>query len=180
MKDGDGGDDDECGSVGRMRIGRGIRSTRRKPTAVPLCPPQTPNDDLGSNPGRRGGKPSTNRLSYCTAIRYFKSRVLFELAIFRIQTGRLMLVFLNCQMNKLGIRCSDYICCPSELLNSGSPDGGWFGFTRFLEDNLAGRRRQAASLFRSVTHCNNNLQIFRSSLIRLLLLKIQIVHVMAS
>jgi hypothetical protein len=33
-------DDDECGAVGRMRIGRGNRSTRRKPAAVPLRPPQ--------------------------------------------------------------------------------------------------------------------------------------------
>jgi hypothetical protein len=31
-------DDDECGTVGGMRIGRG--STRTKPAPVPLCPPQ--------------------------------------------------------------------------------------------------------------------------------------------
>jgi hypothetical protein len=37
-------DDDECGAVSRMRIGRGIRSTRRKPVPVPLCPPQIPHD----------------------------------------------------------------------------------------------------------------------------------------
>jgi hypothetical protein len=36
--------DDECGAVGGMRIGRGNRSTRRKPTLVPLCPPQMPHD----------------------------------------------------------------------------------------------------------------------------------------
>jgi hypothetical protein len=35
-------DDDECGAVGGMRIGRGNRSTRRKPAPVPLCPPQIP------------------------------------------------------------------------------------------------------------------------------------------
>jgi hypothetical protein len=34
--------DDECGAVGGMRIGRGNRSTRRKPAPVPLCPPQIP------------------------------------------------------------------------------------------------------------------------------------------
>jgi hypothetical protein len=34
--------DDECGAVGGMRIGRGKRSTRIKPTPVPLCPPQIP------------------------------------------------------------------------------------------------------------------------------------------
>jgi hypothetical protein len=37
-------DDDECGVVGGMRIGRGNRSTRRKPAPVPLCSPQIPHD----------------------------------------------------------------------------------------------------------------------------------------
>jgi hypothetical protein len=39
----DDDDDDECGPVGGM-IGRGNRSTRRKPVPVPLCPPQMPHD----------------------------------------------------------------------------------------------------------------------------------------
>jgi hypothetical protein len=60
-------DDGDCGAVGGMRIGRGNRSTGRKPAPVPLCPPQIPHD-LGSNPGRRGGKLATNRLSYGTAV----------------------------------------------------------------------------------------------------------------
>jgi hypothetical protein len=33
-------DGDDYGAVGGMRIGRGNRSTRRKPAPVPLCPPQ--------------------------------------------------------------------------------------------------------------------------------------------
>jgi hypothetical protein len=37
-------DDDECGAVGGIRIGRGDRSTRRKPAPVLLCPPQIPHD----------------------------------------------------------------------------------------------------------------------------------------
>jgi hypothetical protein len=36
--------DDACGAVGGMRIGRGKRSTRRKPAPVPLCLPQIPHD----------------------------------------------------------------------------------------------------------------------------------------
>jgi hypothetical protein len=32
--------DDDYGAVGGMRIGRGNRSTRRKPVPVPRCPPQ--------------------------------------------------------------------------------------------------------------------------------------------
>jgi hypothetical protein len=37
-------DDDECGAVGGIRIGRGNRNTRREPAPVPLCPPQIPHD----------------------------------------------------------------------------------------------------------------------------------------
>jgi hypothetical protein len=33
---------DECGTFGGMRIGRGSRSTWRKPALVPLCPSQNP------------------------------------------------------------------------------------------------------------------------------------------
>jgi hypothetical protein len=57
---------DDFGAVGGMKIGRGHWSTRRKPAPVPLCPPQIPLD-LGSNPGRCGGRPATNPLSYGTA-----------------------------------------------------------------------------------------------------------------
>jgi hypothetical protein len=57
---------DESGAVGRMRFGKGNRSTGRIPASAPLCPIQTPHD-LGSNPGRRGGKLPTNRLSYGVA-----------------------------------------------------------------------------------------------------------------
>jgi hypothetical protein len=37
-------DNEECGAIGEMRIGRGIWSTRRKPAPMPLCPPQIPHD----------------------------------------------------------------------------------------------------------------------------------------
>jgi hypothetical protein len=36
------GDDD--GEIGGMKVGRGNRSTRRKPAPAPLCPPQIPLD----------------------------------------------------------------------------------------------------------------------------------------
>jgi hypothetical protein len=36
--------DDDYGAAGGMRIGKGNRSTRRKPAPVPLCPPQIPHD----------------------------------------------------------------------------------------------------------------------------------------
>jgi hypothetical protein len=37
-------DEGDCGAIGGMKIGRGNRSTRRKPAPVPLCPPQIPHD----------------------------------------------------------------------------------------------------------------------------------------
>jgi hypothetical protein len=40
-----------------MKIGRGIRSTRRKPAPAPLCPPQIPLD-------QNRDRTRTNRLSY--------------------------------------------------------------------------------------------------------------------
>jgi hypothetical protein len=55
------------GESGGM-IGKGNRSTRRKPAPIPLCPPQTPHACLDANSGRRGRKPATNRLSYGTAL----------------------------------------------------------------------------------------------------------------
>jgi hypothetical protein len=30
----------DCGAIGGMKIGKGNRSTRRKPALAPLCPPQ--------------------------------------------------------------------------------------------------------------------------------------------
>jgi hypothetical protein len=55
---------DYDGEICGMMIGRGNRSTRRKPAPVPLCPPQIPHACPDANPGRRGGNPGTNRLSY--------------------------------------------------------------------------------------------------------------------
>jgi hypothetical protein len=49
-----------------LGIGRGNRSARKKPAQVSLRLPQIP-PDLGLKPGRRGGKPATNRLSYGAA-----------------------------------------------------------------------------------------------------------------
>jgi hypothetical protein len=53
------------GAIGGMKIGRGNRSTRMKPTPAPLCPPQNTTWQTRSRtPDRSGGKPATNRLSY--------------------------------------------------------------------------------------------------------------------
>jgi hypothetical protein len=36
--------DGDHGAIGGMKIGRGIRSTWRKPSPMPVCPPQIPHD----------------------------------------------------------------------------------------------------------------------------------------
>jgi hypothetical protein len=45
------GDYYDGGEIGGMMVGRGNRSTRRKPALVPLCPPQTPHALPGREPG---------------------------------------------------------------------------------------------------------------------------------
>jgi hypothetical protein len=51
------GDYDD-GEIGAMMISRGNRSPRRKPAPVPLCPPQTPHDLTGREPGPPRGEAS--------------------------------------------------------------------------------------------------------------------------
>jgi hypothetical protein len=70
-------DDGEIGGI----IGRGNRSTRRKPTPAPLCPLQTPTCCPDANPGRHGGKPATNRLSYGTAMQHLFMSISLECAL---------------------------------------------------------------------------------------------------
>jgi hypothetical protein len=51
-------DEGDCGAIGVMQIGRGNRSTGRKPAPVPLCPPQIPYDQTGvrTRPAVAGSK----------------------------------------------------------------------------------------------------------------------------
>jgi hypothetical protein len=41
-------DEDDCGAIGGIKIGRGNQSTRRKPAPAPLCPPQIPHNQTRS------------------------------------------------------------------------------------------------------------------------------------
>jgi hypothetical protein len=56
-------DDGEIGGI----IGRGNRSTRRKPAPVPLCPPQAPHAARRRTRATAVGSQPTKRLSYGTA-----------------------------------------------------------------------------------------------------------------
>jgi hypothetical protein len=52
-----------------MKLTGENRQLGEKPVPVPLRPPQISHGlDLGSNPGLRGERPATNRLSHGTAI----------------------------------------------------------------------------------------------------------------
>jgi hypothetical protein len=52
--------DYDNGEIGGMMIGRGNRSTRRKPAPVPLCPPQTLN---ATRTGTRAAAVGSQRLT---------------------------------------------------------------------------------------------------------------------
>jgi hypothetical protein len=90
--------DDDYGAIAGMKIGRGNRSTRRKPAPASLCPPQIPHDQIWArNPGRRGGKPATNRLSYGAATKLLSfgdavTKVLFGIILFVLGVGPFTIV----------------------------------------------------------------------------------------
>jgi hypothetical protein len=68
--------DGDCGEICLIKIGRGNRSTRRKPAPTPFCSPQIPHDQTRARtPSRRGGKPATNRLSYGAALSFLTTLV---------------------------------------------------------------------------------------------------------
>jgi hypothetical protein len=78
--------DGDCEAIDGMRIGRGNRSTRRKPAPVPLYPPYIPYDVTRA---RTGGRPATERLSYDTALPsvrpvYTLIQVCSEIILYRI------------------------------------------------------------------------------------------------
>jgi hypothetical protein len=59
-----------------MKLTGENRQLGGKPVPVPLCPPQISHGlDLGSNPGLRGERPATNRLSHGTACSYPSLRI---------------------------------------------------------------------------------------------------------
>jgi hypothetical protein len=59
-------DEGDCGAIGGMKIGRGKPKYSEK-TCATLSTTNPTLPDPGSDPGRRGGKPATNRLSYGAA-----------------------------------------------------------------------------------------------------------------
>jgi hypothetical protein len=59
-----------------MKLTGENRQLGEKPAPVPLCPPQISHGlDLGSNPGLRGERPATNRLSHGTALTLYLTMV---------------------------------------------------------------------------------------------------------
>jgi hypothetical protein len=62
------------GEIGGM-IGRGNRSTRKKPTPVPLSPPKIPHVARTRTRPTAVGMPATNRLSYGAACAPYRSHI---------------------------------------------------------------------------------------------------------
>jgi hypothetical protein len=94
--------DGDCGEIGGMKICRGNRSTRRKPASAALL--STTNStrlDQGLNPGGRGGKPATNRLSYGAAFKRTILNGVSELYRFQICT---QIFFIMSQFNIVAYR----------------------------------------------------------------------------
>jgi hypothetical protein len=54
-------DEGDCGAIGGLKIGRGNRSTRRKPAPAPLCPPQIPHGQ--TRPRTRAAAVGSQRLT---------------------------------------------------------------------------------------------------------------------
>jgi hypothetical protein len=102
-------DEDDFWSIGGMKTGRGNRSTRRKPTPAPLCPPQNPTWQTRSRtPNRSNGKPATNRLSYGAA---FFSPILSPLT-----TRRVTVEVFDPASTRVFLRsCFEQICHSSTL-----------------------------------------------------------------
>jgi hypothetical protein len=59
--------DGDCEEIGGMKIDRGNRNTRRKPAQRQFVHHKSHMTRPVLNPGHRGGKPATNRLSYGAA-----------------------------------------------------------------------------------------------------------------
>jgi hypothetical protein len=87
------GDYDE-GEIGGMLIGRGNRSTLRKPAPVPLRPPQIPHAAPDANPGRLGWNISALNFMYLLYLKHL-FRFLLRVNYIRIVLKNVILVQLN-------------------------------------------------------------------------------------
>jgi hypothetical protein len=64
------------------------KQLEEKLVPLPLCPPQIPRADLGANPGLRGVRPATNRLSHATARPLFLNFVYRQLGCSKLDGGQ--------------------------------------------------------------------------------------------
>jgi hypothetical protein len=81
-----------------MKLAGENRQLGEKSVPEPLCPPQISHGlDLGSNPGLRGERPATNRLSHGTARRITLRWVFLNYSVFRT---RRWIVFMQLRWRK--------------------------------------------------------------------------------
>jgi hypothetical protein len=103
----------DCG--GGMKIGRGNRSTRIK--TCPSATLSTTNPtwlDPGSKPGRRGGKPATNRLSYGAAFIDSTCRNMTNVQLVDVEIPR---IFCETTVDFLRMNTHAYCCLQKQAPN---------------------------------------------------------------
>jgi hypothetical protein len=78
---------DDCGTIGELSVCQGkLRYSEKTCPSATLSTINPSWFDPGSNPGRRGGEPATNRLSYGTAKKFDKEKKIYptiNMSVFR-------------------------------------------------------------------------------------------------
>jgi hypothetical protein len=100
--------DDDYGAVGGMRIGRGNRSTRRKPATVPLCPRQISHDLTWDR--TRAAAVGSQRLTAWAMerpLKLFAIVLIIRLNTHYINTIYILIKRLWCWIQR-ELRCGDY------------------------------------------------------------------------
>jgi hypothetical protein len=93
-------DEGDCGAIGGMKIGRGNRSTRRKPAPPPLCPPQIPLDQTRARTRAAAvGSPSRVHVLFSFNIGIYSLYLLIYLSIYIYIYIKLFSTILNARFN---------------------------------------------------------------------------------
>jgi hypothetical protein len=114
--------DDDCGAIGAMRINKGNGSTRRKSVPSASLSTTNPTSYPGSNLGRRGAKPATNRLSYGTVKkkRHKSQNLSISVAFIYFLGGVICIYCCKVQQNVFFLFRNLPSVCPSHFFQ-GSP-----------------------------------------------------------
>jgi hypothetical protein len=109
----------DCGAIGGVKIGRGNRSTRRKPAAMLLCPPQIPLDQT------RAAAVGSKRLTACAVARpmIYLTRIYLLHRLYSVEVLLLSLLLAalcfcmlcGCSKHRVAGAFVDVTACPPSL-----------------------------------------------------------------